>query len=216
MPRTRQDGTYPHRPSHRGEQSTSKGQKLPEILTNEEERVLVRVFNPRYAAGLRNKALVSAMLYAGLRAAEALSLKVRDVTWSGDEAGKVHLKQGKGKKDRILSLNAPSLELLRLWRDRRYDPTSKLLFTTREGKPLATRWLRQMVTTYAGRASIGKHIHPHTLRHTFATNLYRSSGHNLRVVQLALGHSSIQTTEIYTHIASDEVGEEMRKLRQAA
>ena len=55
--------------------------------------MLVRVFNPRYAAGLRNKALVSAMLYAGLRAAEALSLKVRDVTWSGDEAGKVHLKR---------------------------------------------------------------------------------------------------------------------------
>ena len=167
-------------------------------------------------AGLRNKALVSVMLYAGLRASEALTLKVRDITWTGDEAGKVHVKEGKGKKDRILYLNAPSLELLKLWRNRRYDHTSKLLFTTRDGTLLATRWLRKMVATYAGRACIEKRVHPHTLRHTFATNLYRSSGHNLRVVQLALGHSSIQTTEIYTHIANDEVGEEMRKLRQAA
>ena len=142
--------------------------------------------------------------------------RARDITWAGDEAGKLHVKQGKGKKDRILSLNAPSLELLKIWRDRRYDQTSKLLFTTREGKPLSDRWLRKMVETYSKKAGVDKHVHPHTLRHTFATNLYRSSGHNLRVVQLALGHSSIQTTEIYTHIANDEVGEEMRKLRQAA
>ena len=87
-------------------------QKLPDILTSAEEKALVQIFSCRYDAGLRNKALVSLMLYAGLR--------------------------------------------------------------------------------------------------------YRSSGHNLRVVQLALGHSSIQTTEIYTHIANDEVGEEMRTLRQAA
>ena len=109
-------------------------------------------------------------------------------------------------------MNAASLDLLTRWRDRRYDPASKRLFTTREGNPLADRWLRKMVETYAGKARIEKDVHPHTLRHTFATNLY----HNLRVVQLALGHSSIQTTEIYTHIANDEVGEEMRTLRQAA
>ena len=193
-----------------------QGRKLPEILTSDEEKALVKVFNMRYDAGLRNKALVSVMLYAGLRAAEALNLSVRDMTWTGDEAGKVHIKQGKGKKDRMVYLNAASVDLLTRWRDRRYDQRSKLLFTTREAKRLATRWLRQMVNTYAGRAGIEKHVHPHTLRHTFATNLYRSSGHNLRVVQLALGHSSIQTTEIYTHIANDEVGEEMRKLRQAA
>jgi len=156
------------------------------------------------------------MLYAGLRAAEALNVKVGDITWSGDEAGRLHIRQGKSKKDRMVYVNAASLDLLTRWRDRRYDHASKLLFTTRDAKRLATRWLRQMVTTYAGRAGIEKHVHPHTLRHTFATNLYRSSGYNLQVVQLALGHSSIQTTEIYTHIANDEVCEEMRKLRQAA
>ena len=121
-----------------------KAQKLPEILTADEERAVVKIFNCRYDSGLRNKALVSIMLYAGLRASEALHLSVRDITWAGDEAGKLHVKQGKGKKDRILSLNAPSLELLKIWRDRRYDQTSKLLFTTREGKPLADRWLRKM------------------------------------------------------------------------
>ena len=193
-----------------------RGQKLPEILTGYEEKALLKVFNGRYDAGLRNKALVSVMLYAGLRAAEALNVQVGDITWTGDETGRLHVKQGKGKKDRMVYLNAASVDLLTRWRDRRYDPTSKLLFTTREAKRLATRWLRQMVHTYAERAGIEKHVHPHTLRHTFATNLYRSSGHNLRVVQLSLGHSSIQTTEIYTHVASDEVGEEMRKLRQAA
>ena len=78
------------------------GQKLLDILTGDEEKALVQVFNCRYDAGLRNKALVSVILYAGLRASEALNLSLRDITWTGDEAGKVHIKQSKGKKDRMV------------------------------------------------------------------------------------------------------------------
>jgi len=87
------------------------------------------------------------------------------------------------------------------------------VFTTLEGKPISPRYVQQMVKRYAIRAGISKNIHSHTLRHSFATDLYRETS-KIRLVQKVLGHSDLSTTMIYTHIHDPE--EAMKPLRQTA
>ena len=93
-------------------------------------------------------------------------------------------------------------------------PESSYLFPTRDGGRLSTRYLRQLVSRLADRAELAESekVSPHTLRHTFATDLYRETK-NLRLVQKALGHASIQTTEIYTHVVDEELEEALRSFR---
>jgi integrase/recombinase XerD len=147
------------------------------------------------------------MLNAGLRSSEVLNLKVRDVDWM---SGKLMVRQGKGKKDRALWLNEEDLEILRKWRERK--PESPRLFTTLKGDPINARYLRALVERLAKKAGLEKRVHPHTLRHTFATDLYKSTK-DLRLVQKALGHANIQTTTIYTHIIDDDLENALRNLR---
>ena len=100
------------------------------------------------------------MLDAGLRCGEVLNLKVNDVDF---QTGKIHIKRGKGNKDRIVWLNEEALEVLRKWRE--IKPESELLFTTLQGEPINSRYVRDMVKRKAKKAGIDKDIHPHTLRH---------------------------------------------------
>ncbi len=190
---------------------TKKRLKLPEVLSGEERLLLLRQPNGRAPTGLRNRCLMQVMLDAGLRAAEALKLKVKDLDWM---SGKLKVRQGKGKKDRILWLNPQALEVLRKWREKRPRQT-ELLFTTLEGKLLSDRYLRVMVKRYGMKAGISKDVHPHTLRHTFATDLYRETK-NIRLVQKALGHADLSTTMIYTHIVDDELEDALKTFRRAA
>ena len=90
-----------------------------------------------------------------------------------------------------------------------------LLFTTLEGKLLSDRYLRVMVKRYGTKAGVLKDVHPHTLRHTFATDLYRETK-NIRLVQKALGHADLSTTMIYTHIVDDELEDALKTFRRAA
>ncbi len=184
--------------------------KIPETLTEEERLSLLKQPNPRCPTGLRNLCMLTLMLNAGLRAGELLSLRVRDVDWT---SGKLTVRQGKNKKDRILWLNEDDLELLRKWREKR--PQGELLFTTLGGGRINDRYLRALVERLARKAGIEKKVHPHTLRHTFATDLYRQTK-DLRLVQKALGHSSIHTTTIYTHVIDDDLEKAMRGLRKPA
>jgi integrase/recombinase XerD len=148
------------------------------------------------------------MLDTGLRVSEVLSLRVSEVDWM---SGKVTVKQGKGRKDRILWLNEDALGQLRAWRERRPVAT-ELLFTTLAGKRVRDNYLWAMVKRYAGKAGIDKNVHPHTLRHTFATDLYRETK-NIRLVQKALGHADLSTTMIYTHIVDEELEDALRTFR---
>jgi len=156
------------------------------------------------------------MLDAGLRASEVLNLKVNDLDWM---SGKLKVKQGKGKKDRILWLNQQALDLLKKWREKRPHQAdgrpTELLFTTLDGKKMSDRYLRVMVKRYGSKAVISKDVHPHTLRHTFATDLYRETK-NIRLVQKALGHADLSTTMIYTHIVDDELEDALKTFRRAA
>ena len=116
------------------------------------------------------------------------------------------VRQGKGAKDRTLWAGEPDLEALRRWRGRQAEEAaaSVCVFTTLQGNPVSGRYVQQMVKRYALRAGIEKDIHPHTLRHTFATDLLRETT-NIRLTQKALGHANLATPLIYTHIVGEEL-----------
>jgi integrase/recombinase XerD len=185
--------------------------KLPEVLTDAERKKLLAQPNPKAPTGLRNLCMMHLMLNAGLRVAETLGLKNRDLDWM---SGKLMVREGKGAKDRTLWLGEDDLELVRTWRERR-PVQNELLFVTLQGGRLNDRYIRTMVKRLAQKAGIDKDVHPHTLRHTFATDLYRDTK-NIRLVQKALGHADLSTTMIYTHIVDEELEEALKVFRRSA
>ncbi len=187
-----------------------KARRLPEILTPEEQTRLLEQPNPNCRTGLRNLCMIRIMLNIGLRASEVISLKAKHIDWL---SGKVYIKQGKGNKDRILWLGEDDLNLLRQWRE--VKPESEYLFTTLQGNTLNDRYLRAMVKRLGEQAGISKDVHPHMLRHSFATDLYRETK-DIRLVQKALGHSDLSTTMIYTHIVDEELEQALKFFRRQA
>jgi integrase/recombinase XerD len=197
-------------------ESAPRGRRLPETLTGEEQRQLLMQPNPAAPTGLRNLCMMQLMLDAGLRTSEVLKLRVRDIDWM---SGKLTVVRGKGDKDRVLWLNEDALDRLREWRERRPEQPPKasaepgFLFTTLRGDPVRDNYYRKTVKRYAVKAGIFKDVHPHTLRHTFATDLYRETK-NIRMVQKALGHADISTTMLYTHIVDEDLEDAMRTFRR--
>jgi site-specific recombinase XerD len=188
-----------------------KSKKIPEVLTEDEVRLLLKQPNKRYPTGMRNLCLMRVMLDAGLRASEVIKLTVQDIDW---RSGKLKVRLGKGAKDRVLWINEDLLELLRKWRERRPEGTD-LLFPTLDGGLLDDRYLRQAVKRYGKKAGLSKNVHPHMLRHTFATDLYRQTK-NIRLTQKALGHSDLSTTMIYTHLVDAELEDALKTFRSRA
>lgn len=185
--------------------------KIPEILTEEEQQKLLEVFNTRYLASHRNKTMVKLFLDSGLRLSEMVNLQWKDINL---QTGQLKVVQGKGSKDRILWINNQALEILRGWRERQFSDIGNVnhVFSTRKGDKLNPRDVRQMVYTYTKKAGIEKEVSPHTFRHTFASNLLKETN-NLRIVQKALGHANISTTQIYTHIVDSELEEALKSFR---
>jgi len=154
------------------------------------------------------------MLNTGLRLAEVTSLKWRDVDLT---TGKLMVRQGKGAKDRTLWVAEADIDRLRSWRERQAErcaATGEHVFTTLNGEALGHRYVQRMVKRYAAKAGIDKNISPHTLRHSFATDLYRETS-KIRLVQKALGHSDLSTTMVYTHTFDEEVESALKSFRQA-
>jgi site-specific recombinase XerD len=182
--------------------------KLPDTLNHKESSSLLRQPNKKAPTGLRDVAMIRLMLNAGLRASEVLNISVRDVDWT---SGRLMVKHGKGKKDRIIWINEDDLEIIIKWKET--NPRSSLLFTTLKGNKINDRYLRAMVKRRAKKAGIPKDVHPHLLRHTFATDLLRSTK-NIRLVQKALGHASLSSTMIYTHVYDEELEEALKSFRK--
>jgi len=185
--------------------------KLPVTLSQSEQARLLEALHDRSPARLRALAIVRLMLDAGLRGIEIRNLKVADVDW---ETGRL-LVNGKGRRQRTLWLSPANLELLRRWREHRdaLPRRNGFLFTALDGRPLGERNLHKIVKGAIRRAGLEKDPHPHALRHTFATDLLRQTK-NLRLVQKALGHASISTTEIYTHVVDEELEAALKNLRK--
>ena len=192
-----------------------EGRKIPEVLTPEEQAALLRQPNKRYPTGERNRLMLRLMLDTGLRLAEVMDLRWKDIDLN---TGKLMVRQGKGHKDRTLWTGEDNLKQLHSWRERQkiaVGHATKLVFTTLKGGKLHPRYVQRMVKRYAAKAGIEKDITPHTLRHSFATDLYRETT-NIRLTQKALGHANLSTTQIYTHIVDEEVEEALKSFRQAA
>jgi len=197
------------------ERTNGRGRKIPEVLTEEEQKALLAIPNKRYPSGQRNKVLLRLMLDTGLRRAEVINLKWVDVDLM---TGKLMVRNGKGAKDRSLWIGDGLLDELREWKERQAGIVrgAEYVFTSiskgKEGNSLGAQYVYDLIKRLAGKAGITKEISPHTLRHTFATDLYRETK-NIRLVQKALGHSDLGSTMIYTHIVDDELEDALKGFR---
>ena len=178
--------------------------RLPDVLTRDEALTLLTMPNPRYPTGFRDLCMMKLMLNSGLRASEVLNMTWQDLDL---HTGRLTVRQGKGKKDRQVWINDDTLEMLRKWREA--SPQSAYCFPTLSGKRIHDSALRFMVKRRGVKAGIPKDVHPHMLRHTYATELYRQTK-DIRLVQKALGHANLGTTMIYTHIVDDDMETAMR------
>lgn len=177
------------------------GRYIPSVLSVEEVDALIDSTDGSTLTGLRDRALLEVMYGCGLRVSEAAALKCSDVF---EKEAFVRV-IGKGNKQRLVPIGVPALEAIDAYlavRPSAFDPIlDDVIFHNRFGKPLSRVSIFKMIKQQALIAGIRKEISPHTLRHSFATHLVEN-GADLRVVQEMLGHESILTTEIYTHIDS--------------
>lgn len=192
--------------------------KLPKVLTPEEQQDLLDQFNPRYWSPHRNRTLIAFALATGLRAGELVA--VRDEHLDLDAAGgQVTVREGKGAKDRVVHFSPHVRDELREWMERRDEeaPDTTVLFPTRNGDPMSTSYLRQMVKREARKAEISEaaKVSPHTLRHTAAVDLLRDT-ERLEVVQDFLGHENVATTRRYARLVNGEVEEACRSFRSGS
>jgi len=201
-----------------------KPRRIPEVLTSDEQSQLLAQINPGNISGLRNLAIVRLLLNTGLRAAELIHLKVRDINW---KTGQMMVRQGKGNKDRSLWLADDDLALLKQLLARQPSGTQSSLlhlpssnhpsgdrpiFTSLDGKnPICDRWLRRLFTRLGKKAGIEKRCHPHICRHSFACRLLRQEK-NLFLVSVALGHANLSTTQVYLHLENSELENALKKL----
>ncbi len=165
--------------------------KLPSILSREEVKALLEA-----SAKIRDRALLAVLYGSGLRVAEAAQLKPRDID---ARRNVLWVRQGKGRKDRQTLLPEKLLELLRqYWRAER---PGEWLFPASDGtRPVGPKTIYLACRNAARAASIAKAVHPHSLRHAFATHLLEA-GTNLRTIQILLGHANLETTARYLQVA---------------
>lgn len=185
--------------------------RLPKVLTQEEAQAILGEFNTRYRGPHRHRVMIRVMLEAGLRSGEVVALK-KDHLDLYD--AKITVREGKGAKDRVVWINSDLRDEIAEWLGREDLAESDYLFPTRTGKKMDTSTLRRAVKRAAREADVSEsdRVSPHTFRHTYATELYRRTG-NLRLVQENLGHASIETTELYTHLVDSEREEAGRAFR---
>ncbi len=177
------------------------GRYLPEVLSVEEVGDIMESVDLSTWMGLRDRAILELMYGCGLRVSEAASIRISDIFL---EDGFVRV-IGKGDKERLVPMGEMAAEAVVNYlgsRPEASDPAdSDVLFLNRFSKPISRVALFNMVKKQAFQAGVRKEISPHTFRHSFATHLIEN-GADLRVVQEMLGHESILTTEIYTHVDS--------------
>ncbi len=181
-------------------ESPKIGFHLPEVLTIEEIDLLIATIDLSKKEGQRNKAILETLYSCGLRVSELINLKLSELYL---EEGFIKV-EGKGNKQRLVPISPKAIREIRLYLpDRNHIDIKKdhedYLFLSRRGTHLSRIMIFHLIKELAATAGIRKNISPHTFRHSFATHLLEG-GANLRAIQCMLGHESIATTEIYTHI----------------
>jgi integrase/recombinase XerD len=175
------------------------GRLLPDTLTLQEIDALISTFDITTAKGCRDSAIVEVLYSCGLRVSELTSLRLEDLFFGEGFIRVV----GKGDKQRIVPVSSAARDKIQLYMEFRSpkQPSESTLFLNNRGMPLTRVMVFNIIKGAANVAGIDKQISPHTLRHSYATHLLEG-GANIRQVQELLGHESIVTTEIYTHLDS--------------
>jgi integrase/recombinase XerC len=193
------------------------GKRLPEYLEHDQAVALVTAPDTSTPAGLRDRAILEVMYASGLRVSELVGLNVDNLDLTHGQARV----WGKGGKERVALFGQPAVRALKTYlRDGRPQlltgKSSQALFVNqRGGGRLTTRAIGMILGKYAKRANVPGRVHPHLLRHTFATHLL-DGGADLRVVQELLGHADLATTQIYTHVTQARAREVYRKAHPRA
>lgn len=190
-------------------ESPQLGDHLPEVLTTEEVDRLEQAIDLSKWEGQRNKAIIEVLFSCGLRVSELVTLHLSDLYLEEHFVRVV----GKGRKERLVPISESAIKQLQLWFIDRNLMDIKpgeedYVFLNRRGAHLTRTMILIMIKRLGEEAGISKTISPHTLRHSFATALL-AGGADLRAIQAMLGHESIGTTEIYTHIDTHELRREI-------
>jgi integrase/recombinase XerC len=190
------DHHFVSNPFH-GIRAPKSAKTLPKALSPDEAARLVTLAGDEPLT-VRDRAMLELFYSSGLRLSELTTLQVGDVNFSDDTVRVL----GKGDKTRVVPVGAFAREALQLWLRERAQIAAAdqhALFVDQRGQPLSGHTVQRRMATWAIRQGITQHVHPHMLRHSFATHLLQSSG-DLRAVQEMLGHTSISTTQVYTHL----------------
>jgi len=172
-----------------------KEKRLPSVLTKEEIKKLIGILDNK-----KSRLMVSLLYACGMRVSELVNLKISDLELE-EKIG--YIKQAKGRKDRMFNIPFFLLKNLEKQTQKQKEDNQEYLFTGAKGK-LSSRNIQKIVGKAAKRAEIKKNVHPHTLRHSFATHLLEN-GVDIRKIQELLGHADLSTTQIYTHISTEQL-----------
>jgi len=198
-------------------ESPKIGRKLPDVLTDEEINHLIDSVDLSKPEGLRNKAILETLYSCGLRVSELVSLRISNLHFE-QEFIKI---SGKGEKERLVPISKRAIDEIRKYlfdyrRKLKIDKSSEnILFLNRRGRKLSRVMIFTIIKNLAERNNLKKSISPHTFRHSFASALVQG-GADLRAVQEMLGHESILTTEIYTHLDREFLRETVNRYHPRA
>jgi integrase/recombinase XerC len=184
--------------------SPKQDKKLPSYLTGDEINKFLLAPDISTPVGQRDRAILELLYASGLRVSELAHLMRNQIDMDTREIRVM----GKGSKERLVLMGKPAAEAIAAYlKEGRHKLLSKkktdAVFINRYGQPLIERRIQKIVKQYALKGGIKKRVHPHTIRHTFATHLL-DGGADLRVVQELLGHASLTTTQIYTHVSQTQ------------
>lgn len=179
---------------------------LPDMLTLQEVDLLLNSVNGSDIQSLRNRTMLELLYATGLRVSELVNLKFDNINIDEKFVRII----GKGNKERLIPFTEKARMYLKIYLNNRQKSKSNFVFLTRLGKPISRIEFWRQLKNIAIAAGITKKISPHTLRHSFATHIL-SAGADIRFVQEMLGHSSISTTQIYTHLTNEHVKQQHQK-----
>ncbi|MBI4313470.1 MAG: tyrosine recombinase XerC [Candidatus Omnitrophica bacterium] len=181
--------------------SPKRDKKLPVFLGVADVAKLLEAPDSSDPAGARDRAILELLYSTGMRVGELVGLRIQDV----DLIGGVAKVAGKGKKERMVPIGNPALKALHRYIEPRPKPSpSSPIFLNPAGRRLTDRSVRRILSKYLLKAALQEKVSPHTLRHSFATHLL-DRGADLRSVQELLGHASLSTTQVYTHVTTERL-----------
>lgn len=182
-----------------------KNRSLPHYIKNNDLEIMFHSFKDQNKIEIRNHCILEVLYATGIRVSELVNIKINDIDFYNNTIKIL----GKGNKERIVIFGSYAKNIIEKYLNHSRDKflkgkTNEYLFLNKNGTKLTTRYIRIILNDIVKKCEIDYHISPHTLRHTFATDML-NSGADLMTVKELLGHSSVNTTGIYTHITNEQI-----------